>query len=105
MTTPDKPIYRHYLREWRERRGLLQEDVAKTCGTSKSVISRFERGDRHIKLDMQIKLMWALGVTPSQFFSHPDRPSLDALTETWTDDQRRRLADIGKVLANPRDDN
>ena len=77
-TSHDQP-YRHYLREWREKRGLLQEELAKAVGSSKSVISRLETGERPIKIEMQFKLMRALQISPAQFFSPPDDPSLDAL--------------------------
>lgn len=96
-TLHDKP-YRHYLREWRERRGLLQQELAHRVGVSKSVISRFETRDRHMKLDMQFKLMAALEITPAQFFSPPDAPSLDALAANQTPEQRRLLASVVKAF-------
>ena len=71
---PPDPVYRHYLREWREHRGLQQEQLAKMVGASKSVISRFETGERPIKLEMQFKLMRALRISPPEFFSPPPPP-------------------------------
>ena len=44
--------YWHYgesLREARKRCGLTQQDVAKQLGVSKSTISKYENGERHIK--------------------------------------------------------
>jgi hypothetical protein len=40
---------------------------------SASTIAGFENGERHMKLDMQLKLMAALQVSPQQFFSQPPR--------------------------------
>ena len=83
--------YRHYLREWREHRGLLQEELAKLAGTSKSVISRYETGDRRIHLAIQFRLMRALGIMPAQFFSPPGTPSLDALVANASVAERAKI--------------
>jgi transcriptional regulator with XRE-family HTH domain len=92
-TSHDQP-YRHYLREWRERRGLLQEQLGQMVGSSKSVISRLETGERPIKIEMQFKLMRALKISPAQFFSPPDRPSLDALVADESLEVRERIAKV-----------
>ena len=89
--------YRHYLREWRVYLGLGQEELARRAGTSKSVISRYETGDRAIRLEMQFTLMRALGIRPAQFFSPPTEPSLDAMVSTVSPDQRRRVVNIVKA--------
>jgi transcriptional regulator with XRE-family HTH domain len=96
-TSHDSP-YRHYLREWREHRGLKQEELAARTGISTSVISRYETGDRRIHMEAQFKLMAALGITPPQFFSPPEAPSLDALVAGETPEQRRRLVNMVKAL-------
>jgi transcriptional regulator with XRE-family HTH domain len=96
-TSHDRP-FRHYLREWREHRGLLQEQLAEMAGTSKSVISRFETGERHMKLEMQFKLMRALGILPAQFFSPPDSPSLDAMVANASPEEQRRIGNLVKAF-------
>jgi transcriptional regulator with XRE-family HTH domain len=93
-TSHDTP-YRHYLREWREHRGLLQSDLAAMVGTAASVISRYETGDRRIHLEMQFRLMAALKITPAQFFSPPGELSLDDLTAGCSPEDKRR---IGKLV-------
>jgi transcriptional regulator with XRE-family HTH domain len=95
-TSHDEPI-RHYLREWREHRGLHQEQLAKMVGTSKSVISRFEIGERHMKFEMQIKIMRALKITPPQFFSPPDPNLLENLVARLTPSDRPQVAKIVKT--------
>ena len=95
---PQDSPYRHYLREWREFRGLLQADLARQVGCATSVISRYETGDRRIHLEMQFKLMAALGIFPAQFFSPPDQPSLDALASGATPDDRRRIGNLVKAF-------
>ena len=96
-TSHDKP-YRHYLREWREVRGLFQEELAAMVGSSASVISRFETGERHMKIEMQFKLMAALRITPAQFFSPPDQPSLDAMASRATPELRSQLVKMVKAV-------
>ena len=95
-TSHDEPI-RHYLREWREHRGLHQEQLAKMVGTSKSVISRFELGERHMKFTMQIKIMRALEITPPQFFSPPDPDTLESLVARLAPGDRAQVAKIVKT--------
>jgi transcriptional regulator with XRE-family HTH domain len=95
-TSHDQP-FRHYLKEWREHRKMLQADLAKLVGTAASVISRYETGDRRIHLEMQFRLMQALRITPAQFFSPPDAPSLDAIVAGETLEERRRIGNLVKA--------
>jgi transcriptional regulator with XRE-family HTH domain len=98
-TSHDSP-YRHYLREWREHRGLKQEELAARTGISTSVISRYETGDRRIHMEAQFKLMAALGITPPQFFSPPNAPFQITITGDETPEQRRHLVNmVTKLLA------
>jgi transcriptional regulator with XRE-family HTH domain len=63
----------HYLREWREFRGLTQEDLSLLAGTSEGVIADYETGERRITLEMQHKLTWPLNITAAQFFEPPEQ--------------------------------
>jgi transcriptional regulator with XRE-family HTH domain len=63
---------RHYLCEWREFRGLTQDDLSLLAGTSRNEIADYETGERSIRLEMQFKLIWALGITSAQFFEPPE---------------------------------
>jgi transcriptional regulator with XRE-family HTH domain len=69
-TSHDKP-FRYHLREWREFRGLTQDDLAALVDKSPSEIADYETGERPIRLEMQFQLMAALGITPTQFFEPP----------------------------------
>jgi transcriptional regulator with XRE-family HTH domain len=91
---------RHYLREWREFRNLRQEDLAKLVGVSESIISRYETGRRGISLQMQIRFMRVLGITPNQFFEPPDAPTLeDILTAASPADRKRLVTLLRAVIA------
>jgi transcriptional regulator with XRE-family HTH domain len=96
-TSHDSP-YRHYLREWREHLHLKQEELAALTGISMSVISRYETGERRIHMEAQFKLMRALGITPSEFFSPPGQAPLVIDAPNATPEQRRRIIAAVKVL-------
>jgi transcriptional regulator with XRE-family HTH domain len=98
---PHTTEIRHYLKEWRLKRGLLQGELAKRVGVATSVISRYETGDRRIHLEMQFRLMQALGVYPAQFFSDPndsDLNELDAIVVAATPEERRKLVKMAKLV-------
>jgi transcriptional regulator with XRE-family HTH domain len=101
-TTADVP-YRHYLREWRKHRGLTQDELAARAEIPKSILSRYETGDRRIHLEVQFKLMAALGIRPAQFFSPPDTPSIDAMVAGETPENRRRLVNLVKAFLSQED--
>jgi len=69
---------RHYLREWRDARGLSQATLGKLCGTTGATISRYENGERSLRLNLQFKLCQHLGITPAQFFVPPEDVLLNA---------------------------
>ncbi len=70
-TSHDEP-FRHHLRKWREFRGLTQDDLAMLVDTSPNEIADYEAGERSIRLEMQFRLMEALGITAAQFFEPPE---------------------------------
>lgn len=98
MITDSTEPFRHYLREWRLKRGLTQAELAEAIGTFKGVISRYETGERGISLDMQYKLMMALKITPGQFFASPEVVSLDALAQSADPGTRKTLETIVSAM-------
>ena len=85
---------RHYLREWREKRGLSQEALGKAVGTTGGTISRFETNDRGLELEMQLKLFDALDILPGQFYAPPEAPHLDAFAVGLSPKRRRELLEM-----------
>jgi transcriptional regulator with XRE-family HTH domain len=74
-TVPDPANpYQHHLRAWREHRGLRQLDLARMLDTTKSVVSRWETGERSLSMDMFFRLCAALEITPPEFFRDPNAP-------------------------------
>jgi transcriptional regulator with XRE-family HTH domain len=60
-----------YFREWREFRGLTQEQLAELLGTGKSAVSKMERGEN--KYNQYSLEAWAdaLNCEPSDLISRP----------------------------------
>lgn len=57
------------LKFYRERANLSQEELARVCGYSgRSAISRIEKGERDLRIDMLKPVCFALGVSPMVFF-------------------------------------
>ena len=78
---PKRPI-RLYLAEWRESRGLSQEELGRRIGpqgVSDVTISRWETGKRQPDLNAQAAIAEALAIDVFDLRRHPDQPSADAL--------------------------
>lgn len=57
-----------FIKNFREFKGLTQQDLALQLGKSKNVVSNWERGDNSPNLDEVEKLCEIFGVTPNQLF-------------------------------------
>jgi transcriptional regulator with XRE-family HTH domain len=100
MSMPTDSPDRHYLREWREKRGLLQDQLAKMVGSSASVISRFETGERGMKIEMQFKLAAALRIKVWQLFFDPDESQIEALLARASPEQRALIVKLAKQVVD-----
>lgn len=94
---PSAPL-RHYLREWRKKKGLTLQKLADRLplgeegrATGKDQISRWERFERGITMEAQAALAEALGIEPWQLFQHPDTPSADELLKNATPEKKRAI--------------
>lgn len=75
---PRRP-FRLYVAEWREDKGLTQQQLADRMGTSDVTISRWETGKRRPDMDAQAAIAEALGIEPIDLLRHPAQQSADAL--------------------------
>lgn len=67
------------MRQWRLKRGMRVEDLAKAVGKSKGLISRYERGLVGISLNLWLKVLEALRIRPDEFFvPPPEGPDTEA---------------------------
>ncbi len=99
---PFDPGFRHYLREWRQRRGISQGDVATLIGTHKGMISRYETSRRSLTLEMLFKLCHALEITRAQLFCDPEEESVDAMLDGVPFAERLRVRDVVRVMIGKR---
>lgn len=98
MVTRIGPLHpvRHFLKEWREHRQLTQQQLADRLppkedgkATGKDQVSRWERGERTMTLEVQAALAEALNIQPGDLFRDPAQPSADELLRNATPEQRR----------------
>jgi transcriptional regulator with XRE-family HTH domain len=97
---------RTYFREWREFRGLTQEQVADRLGTSKSAVSKMERGQSRYNQSSLEAWANALSCEPSDLIARPppsegetDSGRLFHMIERAPPEERRRaLAVIEAML-------
>lgn len=78
---PKKPL-RLYIAEWRENRGLSQEELGARLGpdgVSDVTVSRWETGKRKPDLNALAAISEALDIDINDLRRHPDQPSADAL--------------------------
>lgn len=75
---PKKP-FRLFIAEWREEKGLTQQQLGDRLETSDVTVSRWETGKRKPDLDAQAAIAEALNINPADLYRHPVQPSADAL--------------------------
>lgn len=90
--------FRMFFKEWREHRGLTQEQVAERLDTTKATVSRMESGKVQYNRGYVEALADALQVEPEQLFHHPDRPSIDALLQKASPEDRARVLSVVEAL-------
>lgn len=74
---------RNYLRQWREKAKLSQDELAERVGTTKSVISLLENEKRPLSSKWLRKLADALGTTPGRILDiNPEEANADVL-DIW----------------------
>lgn len=94
---PSRPI-RHFLKEWRKHKGLTQQQFADRLpmgedgkATGKDVVSRWERNERGMSMDVQAALAEALDIEPGDLFRDPLMPSADELLKMVSPEKRREI--------------
>jgi transcriptional regulator with XRE-family HTH domain len=62
----------YFLREWRLKRGLSQQELARKVGVNKSQISRIERNPEEVPVDdVLLHILKALNITPKDIWLKP----------------------------------
>jgi transcriptional regulator with XRE-family HTH domain len=70
---------RIFLPEWREKKGLTQEQLANRLGVSDVSVSRWETGRALLSTGVLAAIAEALDIEPTDLYRHPDQPSADAM--------------------------
>lgn len=70
---------RIFIREWREHRGLSQQQLADRIDADRSTIWKYEAGQRKLDNELLTDIAWALNVDVPDLYRHPSQPSADAL--------------------------
>lgn len=58
------------LKEYRQKKGLTQEDVAKLISSSQSRVAKMEAGDPTVSLDLLVRSLFLLGATKEDIARH-----------------------------------
>lgn len=101
---PKTPI-KHFLKEWRLVRHLTQQQLADRLPvgeddkpTGKDQISRWEKNQRGMTMDVQGALAEALNISPADLFRDPNMPSADELLKNATPEKRREIFAVIETL-------
>ncbi len=54
------------VREFREKRGLTQTELAQELGSSQSRVAKMEAGHRSVSIDLMVRSLLAIGAAPSE---------------------------------------
>lgn len=90
--------FRIYFREWREKRGFTQEQIAERIETTKATVSRMETGKVQYNRGYVEALAGALAIEPDQLFRDPEQPSADSLLQKASPEQRARVLSVIEAL-------
>lgn len=70
---------RIYLAEWRDLRGLTQQQLGDRLGVTDVTVSRWERATNLLNTNVMAAIAEALSIEPADLYRHPDQPSADEL--------------------------
>ena len=108
MESQDKNGGPNFLREWRQFRGMTQQQLAEAVGTNANMIQYLENGERGLSAKWLRKLAPALDTTAGMILDH-DPNDLDSdVVEIWataSNRVRRQIIDVTKALVKTGTDN
>lgn len=93
------------MKEWRVAKGLTQQQLADRLPvgedgkpTGKDQISRWERSQRGMTMDVQAALAEALGIDPGALFHDPEQPSVDELLRNASPERRIQIIAVVETM-------
>lgn len=100
----------NYLRAWREKAGLSQEELAEIAETTHQVIGYLERGRTQLSAKWLRRLAPILGTTPGHLLEHhPDevfnedrglKGKVVKMFDYATPEQQRQIAEIVRTITH-----
>jgi transcriptional regulator with XRE-family HTH domain len=91
MTSSDRTgIQVERLREWREKRGWSQRELARLCGLGEAQVSKYENGHTDPSASVLKAMCSQLGVSADYVLGLSDSPRGDLVT-ALRDDERQLL--------------
>lgn len=78
-----EPRLSNHLRAWREFRQMTQEELAEKAGTTASVISLLESGQRRLSLKWLYKLAPPLRTSPGFIVDHQPEDLPSDILDVW----------------------
>lgn len=101
MDDQDKNGGPNYLREWRQFRGMTQQQLAEAVGTNANMIQYLESGERGLSAKWLRRLAPILDTTSGMILDH-DPHTLDSdIIEIWataSNREKRQIADVAKAI-------
>ena len=88
----------HYLRSWRTFRHMTQQELADAIGTSKTVISEFERGNLQLSPKWLRKLAPVLKTQPGYILDHEPEDLDNDVLDIWSKIDERDREQAALVL-------
>lgn len=83
MSKDDKNGGPNHLKAWREYRRLSQEQLGERVGTTASVISLLETGERGLSAKWLRRFAPALGITPGLLLDHDPNDLPTSILDAW----------------------
>ncbi|MGB8601852.1 MAG: helix-turn-helix transcriptional regulator [Rhizomicrobium sp.] len=93
----------NYLREWRKHKGMTQETLATEAGTTKSMISLYENGNRAISFRLASTFAGILDTTAAAIMGYaPDswEANISKILQQIPEDRRRQFLDVAKTFTS-----
>jgi transcriptional regulator with XRE-family HTH domain len=94
---PKRPV-RVFLKEWRDKMGWTQEQLAARLNTSGATVSRKETVKRNHDLGYIAAVAEVMGKKPEDMFRHPDQPSAEELLRDVSPEGRQAIVAVIETL-------
>ena len=94
---PTKP-FRHYIREWMDKRDVNQERLAGRLEIESGTMSKLLTGRMRLSDKWLGAIAWALEVEVADLFLDPNRPTQEDLLAGLSEDQRATVVNLIEML-------